>query len=314
LKNCEYFLTRRKIMKSADEIERLAKKIRIKTSATTRERILANSKAALMKSTKDGPEVFRPGITIWRTIMTSRITKFATAAVIIIAVGILLRSLDNGTAWAKVVAAFNKADNIHIVKKERSGDDRIIRQNESWVKNQTLFRAESNNWCVINDGSKVLSLYKDQQIADLRESVTPHWDYTPIVLKVFQGGESVKGTTINLLSDESTHEMHVYEISFRDHWQGKAWVDAANKLPVRIVGREKEDSGRKKEFEITLRYEPIPDETFDTAVPASFQELPRIANSPHSEEREVLFGKVVDKQGNPVADAKVYASYAHHDI
>jgi len=251
-------------------------------------------------------------VSVWRKIMKSRITRLATAAAIILAAGILLKSLNDGTAWAKVVAAFNKADNIHIVKKERSGDGRIIRENESWVKNQTLFRAESNNWCVINDGSKVLSLYKDQQIADLRESVTPHWDYTPIILKVFQGGESVKGTTVDMLSEESTHEMHVYEISFRDHWQGKAWVNAANKLPVRIVGREKADSGSKKEFEITLRYEPIPDKTFDTAVPASFQELPRIANRPHSEEREVLFGKVVDKQGNPVAGAEVYASYAHH--
>ncbi|MHC4694232.1 MAG: FG-GAP-like repeat-containing protein, partial [Planctomycetota bacterium] len=245
-------------------------------------------------------------------IMKSRITRLATAAAIIIAAGILLRSLNDGTAWAKVVKAFNQADNIHVVKKERSSDGRIIRENESWVKNQTLFRAESNNWCVINDGSKVLSLYKDQQIADLRESVTPHWDYTPIVLKVFQGAETTKGTTITMLPEECTNEMDVYEISFRDQWQGKAWVDASNKLPVRILGREKEDSGRKKEFEIMLRYEPIPDETFDTAVPASFQELPRIANRPRSEEREVLFGKVVDEQGNPVADAEVYASYANH--
>jgi hypothetical protein len=115
-----------------------------------------------------------------------------------------------------------------------------------------------------------------------------------------------------MLPAESTDEIHVYEVNFRDHWQGKAWVDPSNNLPVRIVGREKEDSGGKRDFEITLRYEPIPDETFDTAVPASFQELPRIANRPHSEEREALSGKVVDKQGNPVAGAEVYASYAQH--
>jgi hypothetical protein len=250
-------------------------------------------------------------VSIWRKIMKSRITRLATAAAIIIAVGILFRSLNDSTAWAKVVKAFNKADNIHVVKKERSSDGRIIRENESWVKNQTLFRAESNNWCVINDGRKVLSLYKDHQIADLRESVTPHWDYTPIVLKVFRDAESTKGTTVTMLPAESTDEIYVYEISFRDNWQGKAWVDPSNNLPVRIVGREKEDSGRK-DFEITLHYEPIPDETFDTAVPVSFQELPRIANRPHNEEREVLFGKVVDEQGNPVANAEVYASYAHH--
>ncbi|MHC4545485.1 MAG: LamG-like jellyroll fold domain-containing protein, partial [Planctomycetota bacterium] len=299
-------------MKSADEIKQLAEKIRFKTSPATRDRILADAEAALMKSTKDRPDVFRPGLSIWRTIMKSRITKFATAAAIILAVIIGIKSLDGKTAWAEVVRAFNRANNIHVIKAERSSDGKVIRKSESWIKNQTLFRAESQNWCVINDGRKVLSLYKDHQVADLRESITPHWDYTPIVLKVFRGGESTKGTTVTMLPEESTGEIHVYEISFRDHWQGKAWVDPSNNLPVRIVGQEKEDSGGKKDFELTLRYESISDETFDTAVPVSFQELPRIANRPHSEGREALFGKVVDEQGNPVAGAEVYASYAHH--
>ncbi|MHC4694888.1 MAG: anti-sigma factor family protein, partial [Planctomycetota bacterium] len=43
-------------------------------------------------------------VSVWRKIMKSRITRFATAAAIILAAGILLRSLNDGTAWAKVVA------------------------------------------------------------------------------------------------------------------------------------------------------------------------------------------------------------------
>ena len=251
-------------------------------------------------------------ISIGRTIMKSRITRFAAAAAVVFAVGIFIRSLNDGTAWAQVVRAFNRADNIHVTKTERSSDGKVVTESESWVKNQTRFRAESHNWCVVNDGTKMLSLYKEPQVADLRESVTPHWDYTPMILKAFRGGESDEGTTVTLLPDESTAKMNVYEIKFRDQWEGKAWVDASNKLPVRIVGREKDDGRRSQTFEIAIRYEPIPDETFDTAVPSGFAELPRTTNRPEKNEREVLFGKVVDEQGNPVAGAEVYASYAHH--
>ncbi len=299
-------------MKSADEIKQLAEKIRFKTSPATRKRILADAEAALMKSTKGGPEVFRPGLSIWRTIMKNRSTKFAAAAVIILAVIISIKSLDGKTAWAQVVKAFNQADNIYVVKTERSSDGRIIRESESWVKNQTLFRAESQNWCVINDGRKILSLYKDHQIADLRETVTPYWDYTPLILKVFHGDKPTNGTTINMLANESTENLNVYEISFRDYWQGKAWIDNTSSLPVRIVGREKKDG--EHEFEIKFRYEPILAEVFDTTIPKGFNELPRIANRPHSEENEVLFGKVIDEKGNPIAGAQVFASYAHHGV
>ncbi|MHC4641048.1 MAG: FG-GAP-like repeat-containing protein [Planctomycetota bacterium] len=251
---------------------------------------------------------------IWRTIMKSRITKFTTAAAIILAVIISVKSIDGKTAWAQVIKAFNQADDIHVVKTERSSNGRIIRESESWVKNQTLFRAESQNWCVINDGRKILSLYKDHQIADLRETVTPYWDYTPLILKVFRGDKPTNGTTITMLANESTEKLNVYEISFRDYWRGKAWIDNTSSLPVRIVGREKEDGEQTREFEIKFRYEPILAEVFDTSIPRGFNELPRIANRPHSEENEVLFGKVIDEKGNPVAGAQVYASYAHHGM
>ncbi|MHC4624408.1 MAG: carboxypeptidase regulatory-like domain-containing protein [Planctomycetota bacterium] len=93
-------------MKSADDIERLAKKIRIKTSDATRERILSDAEAALVSSMKKGPEVSRRGPVIWRTIMRSRITKLAAAAAIIIAVFIVIHQLGGSvesTAFAEVV-------------------------------------------------------------------------------------------------------------------------------------------------------------------------------------------------------------------
>ncbi len=79
-----------------DDIERLAKQIRVKASATTRDRILADAQAALAKSTTPGTKAPKPGLSIWRIIMKSRITKLAAAALIII-VGLISLSRFGGS-------------------------------------------------------------------------------------------------------------------------------------------------------------------------------------------------------------------------
>ena len=60
--------------------------------------------------------------------MKSKITRFSTAAAIILAVIISIISIDENTVWAEVIKAFNQADDIYIVKTERSSDSRIIRE------------------------------------------------------------------------------------------------------------------------------------------------------------------------------------------
>jgi hypothetical protein len=67
------------------EIEQLAKRIRIRISAASRDHILADAEAALTESRKPGPEVSKPGVSVWRTIMKNRIAKLAAVAVILVA-------------------------------------------------------------------------------------------------------------------------------------------------------------------------------------------------------------------------------------
>jgi hypothetical protein len=104
-------------MKPAD-IKRLAKKIRIKSNAVNRERILTDAEAALLKSTKNGSKVPRPAISIWRIIMKSKITKLAAAAVIIIAVIAIVKHLGGsiepaGVAFAQATEALKKVRWVH---------------------------------------------------------------------------------------------------------------------------------------------------------------------------------------------------------
>ena len=71
-------------MRPADNINELIKKLKLKASADLDKRVHDDIYAALAKSQKT--ESARTELNIWRTIMKSRITKLAAAAVIIITV------------------------------------------------------------------------------------------------------------------------------------------------------------------------------------------------------------------------------------
>jgi len=244
-------------------------------------------------------------------IMESPITKIAAALVLV--AGICMTILSGKSAWAQVIEAFNKATDVHIVKVDVAANGVAVTASEAWIKNQTLFRAETQDWRVVDNGRNVLTLYKNDKIAHIRESFTPYWDYTPLILKVFHDSQSRTGIDVTRLPEQCTATMDVYDIDCRDYWQGKAWVDPTTNLPLKISGREKGYDGRQKDFELSFDYEGIAEEIFSISIPADYQELPRIVSREPSEERnEVLFGTVVDEQGNPVANALVCASYAHY--
>ncbi|MHC4371023.1 MAG: hypothetical protein ACYSW8_25720, partial [Planctomycetota bacterium] len=64
-------------MRPADNIEESIKKLRYKTDAETREKVLGNVLQTMDKNEKQESGVTRPDI--WRTIMNTKTRKFATA-------------------------------------------------------------------------------------------------------------------------------------------------------------------------------------------------------------------------------------------
>jgi hypothetical protein len=90
-------------MRRSDNIEKLVKKLRYQSSEETRKRIFDNV-ATVLESKQKRPAP--AGQNIWRIIMKTKITKFAAAAVILIAVMMGINSLlGTGTsvAWAEVI-------------------------------------------------------------------------------------------------------------------------------------------------------------------------------------------------------------------
>jgi protocatechuate 3,4-dioxygenase beta subunit len=96
--------------------------------------------------------------------------------------------------------------------------------------------------------------------------------------------------------------MRVYEITYRDTWKGKAWVDTKSYLPVRIHATFTEEyKDRVLAMEVMYDYQPIPVEKFRLTIPEGFTELPRI-------QPRLFSGKVIDEQGKPVAGAEIVTS------
>jgi outer membrane lipoprotein-sorting protein len=85
-----------------EKIEKLAKEIRIKPDVINKDRILADAANALDKAI--AAKAPAAGMSLWRTIMNSRITKFAAAAVILIAIVVSATILTKSTSTASAAA------------------------------------------------------------------------------------------------------------------------------------------------------------------------------------------------------------------
>lgn len=96
-------------MRPADSIEKLIKKLRYTTSDETHDRVFGNVMQALDKRQEQHSGVTTPDL--WRTIMNSKMRKFAVAATILVAVliGFYAFSTSSSTVYADVVRQLQKA-------------------------------------------------------------------------------------------------------------------------------------------------------------------------------------------------------------
>ena len=96
-------------MRPADNIEKLVKKLRYTTSDETHDRVFGNVMQALDKREEQKSGVTTPDL--WRTIMNSKMRKFAIAATILVVVLIGVNYLggSSGTVYADVVQQLQKA-------------------------------------------------------------------------------------------------------------------------------------------------------------------------------------------------------------
>ena len=109
-------------MKSFRQIEKIVGGARARAGRVIDERILTDAGSALTNSSNNRPQALRPGPTIWRFIMESKITRYSAAAVVTLAAVLVLlgpfgTSKNGSVVWADVV---EKVHQMHtVIHKEK---------------------------------------------------------------------------------------------------------------------------------------------------------------------------------------------------
>jgi outer membrane lipoprotein-sorting protein len=259
-----------------------------------------------------------PSSRIWKTIIESRITKLAAAAVIIIAVLIGIRTFTGATAWAKIVRAFNEVENVHIVGWVTDPNGKKTAREEYWVKRPNFTRNEYPDISIIDNGKERLTIDKKQQTAQFEDSTQ---DYYPQADAIFAYASLIRGQDYGLdagmkskiekpvlkkLPSECTDEMFVYEGHFParegvryEAESFKIWVVSTTMLVQRYVAVHSDEDNAGVIIESVFDYEQIPDEMFLLNVPEGYQILPR-------KPRAVFSGAVLDQSVEPVSGAGIY--------
>ncbi|MHC4575214.1 MAG: carboxypeptidase regulatory-like domain-containing protein [Planctomycetota bacterium] len=317
-------------MKSADEIERLAKQIRIKTSIATRERILSDAEAALASSMKKGPEVSGPGPVIWRSIMKSKITKLAGAAVIVIAGFIVIHQLGGSVesvAFAEVVRPILTAETgtfkmtIDVVA---AGLDWIDCKDERLQTIEVMFAGPGRTrWDVPTgevlvanmDEGKVMILMPAKQEAAVMQVgppgvIPPHNRFNKLfeLRRLIEYALETEDESVEFLGQreiEGAAALGYHITGPQHHGDITVWADAERKVAIRI--EQSMAIGERTEAAV------ISDIAYDVEVDGSlFSVEPPEGYSvtgPESEAKEpefVVTGRVTDATtGEAIAGAKV---------
>ncbi len=79
-------------MKSSEQVERIVGQARLTADPVTDARILRDAGQAFVESAKRRPAAWRPGPTLWRTIMENKVTRYSAAAVVALAAALVLLS------------------------------------------------------------------------------------------------------------------------------------------------------------------------------------------------------------------------------
>ena len=291
-------------MRPAEKIEKFIKNVPLETKSRRDQEVLDDVLRALQE-TKTHAQRQR---NIWKTIMKSKMTKLAAAAVIILAVLIGIGTFDRTSAWAEVIKALEEVNDLHVVSKVTLSDGTVT-QSKWWFRKPNCLHSDEPDRIVIDNGRERLTVDRKKKQAQFEDSWT---EYRPVSqeymfeqIGIFRG-HKVEGLTVEMLEDESDDKISVFHLDYVNTHsklssQGKAWVDSNTMLPMRLtlrlLGGTKE--GEPESVDVKFDYSPISDNVFEPVIPDGYTVLPR-------RQTQVISGKVLDIEGCPVPGSTVY--------
>ncbi len=258
-----------------DNIEELLNKMQFKASDQTHKKILHETLKAHDQTKNQEPTQVQP--VLWRIIMKSKLTKLATAAVIIIAVMIVIQqfggSIDGASVvWADVLEQISEVRPYACRMTFDFDGDKPDVSYRVIYKNLSVRREERDDGSIlIFDMSQkpvnILILWPDKKLA--RESVLS--DRGPIkdpdVLRMITNRQN--GTEEDLgLSEINGKSVKVFH-SPDEHNEFTVWADVETNLPVRVELRQSSSSRTiiMEDFEFVIEFD---ESLFDTTAPEDY--------------------------------------------
>ena len=262
-------------MSSAKKIKKLFAKSDITVNSKVDDRIVSDALTAIDKFEKAEPFLAEPNI--WRMIMKTKITKFAVATAIIIAVLIGINefggSVDMASvAWADVLEQISKVRPYACRMTFDYDGDKPDLSYRVMYKNLSVRREERDDGTILvfdmsQKPIRILVLYPDEKLA--LESVLldrgPSKD--PDLLRKIAGLQD--GTEEDLgLSEINGRTVKVFH-SPDEHNAFTVWADVETNLPMRAELRQS-SSGRTiivEDFEFVTEFD---ESLFDTTAPEDY--------------------------------------------
>jgi tetratricopeptide (TPR) repeat protein len=213
-------------MKSSRQIEKIVESARAGAGRVTDEQILTDAGDALAEFSHNKSQSVRPGLAVWRFIMKSRMTKFATAGIIVLTlVGINL--LKSNPAWAieQTVRALKNIQTVTITGTTIYYDSNNIPEYKPfkcWVKlndknGNLLMRVESPREIAVVQGDKVYFNRPGSNHVRILEGETIHnlkfW-YKAMELSPWLSGKMIQ--TLRPLADDWQEEYGSHRKTGRD--------------------------------------------------------------------------------------------------
>lgn len=233
-------------MKPADEIKRLIHESQITTGPEAEERILRGALDHLAKRRQGG--IAHPRPAIWRTIMTSKGTKMAAAAAILIAAVIGFRFLGNPVGstltFAQVIQPILNASTAQfdiVIGDEDSGAP-VIRDLVMGSRIRRTLPGMSDDVTIIDlEAGRILTFSetkKEAQYISL-EGLPPIPNYMENLKNVIV---MLQGTPDFVVENLGLHQMDGVEVvgflARHPRAEITIWADAGTGLPVRIEQNE----------------------------------------------------------------------------
>ena len=240
-------------MRPADNINELIRKLQLKASSELDKRVHDDIAAALDESEKTKSVLIEPNI--WRTIMKSRTSKLAAAALIIIAVFFGLKIINDtgGVAWAEVLNNVQKIQTyinrmkmtvqspegpqdveMTFYRSTEFGTRRDSYYNDELIS-QLYIPAQGNKGIELIPSTKqyVEAVFTDEQIKEITEKNDPR-----AIVKEFMccnqytkiGTDIIDGVEVEGIEVDNEH----FGATLFEKGKGRLWVAVDTDLPVRI--------------------------------------------------------------------------------